>query len=389
MGRFLSPYFTLFGYYSLNGPDAIRESPLYCRVESRGQSSKVAAAPLVEKVTPRAITARRDAVGHDDGHRAEVRARARVEHADSIAPKVSAALPFRRGDLTFQDPCPGFPRIRDPPALVCFLPRARRRSHPSSVIRHPSRGRPPMRVRILVTIGFMLLGAAATASAQAWPPCVKPWAIPDKWLDLHDDPDDGEWNSEDTFETHVDHFTPMENPDFYADNSFDPSIGTGFKLPRDLGLRLTLKLGTPKDVTRKGWFYAVELPGAGGGGSNYRTMIATCQPIPPMHVGDSLNPLGGDVKGPTVQGTNDLINLDPTAEWDPVSKTVIKSCAPSPECGPISPRIVAILAVSPVTLEWSVLNGGLPALQVTNIIAVFIDGVVGGKVTGYITTYPW
>jgi hypothetical protein len=26
---------------------------------------------------------------------------------------------------------------------------------------------------------------------------------------------------------------------------------------------------------------------------------------------------------------------------------------------------------------------------VTNLIAVFIDGVVGGKVTGYLTTYPW
>ena len=90
-----------------------------------------------------------------------------------------------------------------------------------------------------------------------------------------------------------------------------------------------------------------------------------------------------------MQGSTDLMNLDPTAEWDPVARTVIKSCAPSPECGPISPRIVAILAIDPSTLEWSVLNGGLPALKVTNLIAVFIDGVVGSKVTGYLTTDPW
>jgi hypothetical protein len=101
-----------------------------------------------------------------------------------------------------------------------------------------------------------------------------------------------------------------------------------------------------------------------------------------------LNPLGGDVKGPTVQGANDLINLDPTAEWDPVSRTVIKSCAPSPECGPISPRIVAILAIDPSTLEWSVLNGGLPELRVTNLIAGFIDGLVGGKVTAISRRIP-
>jgi hypothetical protein len=50
---------------------------------------------------------------------------------------------------------------------------------------------------------------------------------------------------------------------------------------------------------------------------------------------------------------------------------------------------VAILAIDPTTLEWSMVNGGLPELRVTNLIAVFIDGVVGGKVTGYLTTYPW
>ena len=246
-----------------------------------------------------------------------------------------------------------------------------------------------MRVRMLVMIGLAFLGVATTASAQTWPPCVKPWAIPDKWLDLHDDPDDGEWNSEDTFESRVDRYTPLDNPDYYSDIYTNPLGGTGFRLPRDLGLRLTLKLGSPQTGTKSGWFYAVELPGAGGGGSNYRTAIATCQETPLLHIGDFLKPLGGDLKGPTVQGANDLINLDPTAEWDPVSRTVIKSCAPSPECGPISPRIVAVLAIDPSALEWSVLNGGLPELRVTNLIAVFIDGVVGGKVTGYLTTYPW
>jgi hypothetical protein len=31
----------------------------------------------------------------------------------------------------------------------------------------------------------------------------------------------------------------------------------------------------------------------------------------------------------------------------------------------------------------------IPPMHAYDFLAVFVDGVVGGKVTGYITTYPW
>ena len=62
-----------------------RRSPGTCsRSASRGQSSKVTAAPLLENVTPRAIRARRQAVGLDQVDRAEVGAGVRVEQAQLI-----------------------------------------------------------------------------------------------------------------------------------------------------------------------------------------------------------------------------------------------------------------------------------------------------------------
>ena len=166
-------------------------------------------------------------------------------------------------------------------------------------------------------------------------------------------------------------------------------FGTGFQLSRDLGLLVTLKIADPQDGMKSGYFYAVNLGAAGEGANAYRSAIATCQDVPPPHFGDILQPLSGNLKGPTVQGVADLMKLDPGAEWDPATKTVIHSCAPSPTCGSVSPRIVTVLAFDPIWYERSWWPVGQPVLLVTNIVSVFIDGIVGGKVTGYVTTPPW
>jgi hypothetical protein len=246
-----------------------------------------------------------------------------------------------------------------------------------------------MCVRILVLLGLTIC-LATNASAQSPVTCVKPWAIPDKWIDQHDDPNDGVWTADDTFETVDAHGNPLSDPDVYV-SIFDPSGGvpTGFRLPHDLGLLLTLKIADPQDGMKSGFFYAINIGTAGEGAASYRSAIATCQDAPPPVYLDFLQPLTGNLKGPTVQGVADLINLDPNAEWDPVTKTVINSCAPSPECGRVSPRIVTVLAFDPVWHERSWWPGGQPVLQASNVVGVFIDGVVGGKVTGYLTTPPW
>ncbi len=95
--------------------------------------------------------------------------------------------------------------------------------------------------------------------------------------------------------------------------------------------------------------------------------------------------LSGNRAGATVQGVADLINLDPTARWDPWSG-VVDSCAPSAACGSVSPRIVIVAMFDPARFEASLINRSQPDLRVVNFLPVFIDGVVGGQITGYITT---
>jgi hypothetical protein len=246
-----------------------------------------------------------------------------------------------------------------------------------------------MRVRLVVMLGLAMSAVATAANAQAYYSCLKPWAIPDKWIDRHDDPNDGVWTADDTFETVGADGNPLSDADVYADVYTNIPNGTGFQLPRDLGLLVTLKIADPQDGMKSGYFYAVNLGAAGEGANAYRSAIATCQEVPPPHFGDILQPLSGNLKGPTVQGVADLMKLDPGAEWDPATKTVIHSCAPSPTCGSVSPRIVTVLAFDPIWYERSWWPVGQPVLLVTNIVSVFIDGIVGGKVTGYVTTPPW
>jgi hypothetical protein len=245
-----------------------------------------------------------------------------------------------------------------------------------------------MRVRFVATLGLAMCTVATSANAQSRVTCLRPWAIPDKWVDHHDDPNDGMWTADDTFETVDKNGNPLSDPDEYRDPAAAQN-STGFKLPRDLGLPLTLKIADPQEGPKSGFFYAINLRTGGESAATYRSLIGTCQDTGPRFFGDILQPLNGNMKGPTVQGVADLINLDPDAEWDPVAKTVINSCAPSPACGSVSPRIVTIAAFDPEWYERSWWPVGQPILVLKNVVSVFVDGVVGGKVTGYVTMHPW
>jgi len=241
-----------------------------------------------------------------------------------------------------------------------------------------------MRVRIFVFLVLAVCSAATNATAQN-AICLKPWTIPDKWIERHDDDSPAhDWTDGDTFQTVDSHGNALSDPDVYIPlNSRDYTGYTGFTRS-DSGRLITLKIGDPHDGMKAGWFYAIDIGTAGGGGNAYRTAIATCHETPVL-MGSSLQPLSGMLSGPTVQGVADLINLDPDAKWDPL-KGVINSCAPSPSCGSVSPRLVAIAVFDPERFESSLINSDQPWLRITNFIGVFIDGVVGGKVTGYITT---
>jgi hypothetical protein len=83
-----------------------------------------------------------------------------------------------------------------------------------------------MRVPFVVVLGLAMCTMATSANAESPVTCLKPWAIPDKWIDHHDDPNDGVWTADDTFETVDAHGSPLSDADVYVSLS-DPTGAVG------------------------------------------------------------------------------------------------------------------------------------------------------------------
>jgi Flp pilus assembly protein TadG len=238
----------------------------------------------------------------------------------------------------------------------------------------------------------MAIARAAVANASD---CLKPWAIPDKWLDRYDPADNDQvWDTGDAFEKYVpngrDKGTPLETPDVYTPATKDDP-GTGFTVSDNLGLQLTLKAGSPQDAIAPGNFFPIDLPrvdeGPITGGDKYRDNIASCNGTV-IEVGDTLQTEPGNMVGPTKQGVEDLIALDPDAEWDPATKTVTNSCAQAATpCAARSPRIVAVPLFDPEVYEDGRQSGRVD-LTIVKMLGFFIAEMQGNEVVGYLTTAP-
>lgn len=183
--------------------------------------------------------------------------------------------------------------------------------------------------------------------------CFKPWTVPDNWVDANHN---GKWDSGELY---------------------DP-VTTGYQWPRDNGLEVTLKLG---GANTPSWFYAVDFPPLNRGtpntgGSVYRNNIATCGNWSFVAVGDQLQQEPGNMVGPTKQGVDDLIALDPTAFWDTGC-----NCVNSPK-GASSPRMIRIAFFDP---RFPV-QPGRNYVTVIKVGGFFLEGVANnGDVTGRYT----
>jgi Flp pilus assembly protein TadG len=242
-------------------------------------------------------------------------------------------------------------------------------------------------------VGLTAQGVRATATARVAvadsSDCMKPWAIPDKWQENYPMP--SPWTPDDRFDTVTSggNPTPLANPDVYIPPS-SSGVGTGFTLAADLGTLITLKQGGPSDAIQPGVFQPVRIPrydGNSTGGDDYRDNIATCSGIA-IGIGDVLESENGNMIGPTKQGVNDLIAQDPSAQWDPATKSVINSCAQATTpCAPSSPRVVAVPVYDTGVFD-STRRQGLPTFTIVNILGFFIDRMQGNDVVGYLTEAP-
>jgi hypothetical protein len=235
--------------------------------------------------------------------------------------------------------------------------------------------------------GITSQGVRATATARVavgnGTLCMKPWAIPDKWVEQSMPPTS-------YFERYVEPGGGETLP--FADSYSAPtemSAGSGMTLSDDLGQTLILDYDTDPEGTDpiKPQFL---LPLVLNGPSTYAENIAGCNGSL-ARFGQSF-PTGTTARAAeTAAAATALIALDPGASWDLVTNTVQGSCAPG--CAPVSPRLVA-LALFDVDLyqlmratdNWC--PGNQRCVRVVNLVGFFIDLVGGNSIIGNIARYP-
>lgn len=253
------------------------------------------------------------------------------------------------------------------------------------VYRNQTRGNPlPMYFGQM--IGLTAQGVRATATAMVQPAnstgCLKPWALPDKWIENYPAP--GPWLPTSVFEAVDRHGNPLPHPDVYVPPSAS-GPGSGFTIAVDFGLRLTLKPSS--DPISPGFYNALQLSGTGG--SDYRRNIRECVDAV-WAIGDSIPIEPGNMTGPTTQGARDLIALDPGATWVGGTSPISNSCVDTGGCPgyTISPRVVAIPLYDINAYLTEGRGGSHATVLVRNILGFFVGGLQGSDVYGYLMTGP-
>jgi putative Flp pilus-assembly TadE/G-like protein len=210
---------------------------------------------------------------------------------------------------------------------------------------------------------------SATATAEVSPAdtmtCVKPFTIPDRWLEPGPKPS----TETDTFDPATDIYNPDPKKPNYS--GYDPV--------RDTGTVLTLKTDNSSKIAPS-FYFAWDMEGEDSGADDYRWNIGNCN-IQKMGFNDLFVAKPGNMVGPTKQGMDDLIALDPDAKWDEGTNKVVNSNAKSG----LSPRVIVIPLFDPVYYFTGKHNGRNADLKFVNYLGFFVEQMKGKEVVGRIT----
>jgi len=217
------------------------------------------------------------------------------------------------------------------------------------------------------------VNVVATATAEASPAnamtCVKPFTIPDKWIENQTPP----WDPDDTFDRYDNKGKLLKNPDVYI--PADQPGYTGYNSERDRGTELMIRAGTGNNITPS--FYFSYAMGGISGASEYEWNIANCNTTM-MAWGDLLLAEPGNMVGPTTSGIDQLLAKDVNAWWNDSTRKVVSTMAPSP-------RVIAIPVYDPNYYDEGKRNGRNADLKVANYVGFFVVGRQGNNVQGIIT----
>lgn len=213
-------------------------------------------------------------------------------------------------------------------------------------------------------IGIDEVPVRAMASARVFEAgaakCLKPFAVPDSWVDHEGNGDPENYVR---FEGDNNDGGPGERATGYGSNFRDGDGRLG-----DYGRQISLKPQNPRDesIMEPSVFFPWRLPdddGNSAGASVYRSNIATCNETP-INLFEPYYIQTGNMVGPTQQGVKDLVNEDPDAYWDDEAGEVRGS-----DLGMDSPRVVKIALFDPRQITSS----GMQTIEFNNFGLFFIE----------------
>jgi Flp pilus assembly protein TadG len=248
-----------------------------------------------------------------------------------------------------------------------------------TVWRSTARGN-PVSTLIARYFGMATASIGAAATAEAAPAnamtCVKPFTIPDRWIESTTPP----WDPNDTYDAYDNRGRPLANPDIYIpayndDGSANPNY-TGYNNERERGTQLMIRAGTGNNISPSLYFSLAMTNDTGG--SDYRWNIDNCN-THRYHWGDGLVQEPGNMSGPTIQGIEALIARDPGARWDTSLNGVTNSAF-----GVHSPRIFPLPLYDPIYYDSGIRNGRNATLRTANWIGFFAESVNGNNIYGRI-----
>lgn len=239
-------------------------------------------------------------------------------------------------------------------------------------------------------VGVGEQGTRATATAQVLAragtaDCVKPWAIPDRWIENNEPP------GATTFSRYAQP-APGPGAPVIPDEFTPPSVGidgSGFTLPTAFGLPLQLTFNvptTPGPIASSNGLYPVRISDLSP--PPYQNAIEACSSdyVTP---GRRLYPDASASDSATAAGAGYLISQDPAATWNSAANG--GNGAPAGGCMAAgtcirSPRLIAIPLFDPDA--YDLVRGTAPVFVVTKVVGFWIEGLVGGAVFGYLVPYP-
>jgi Putative Flp pilus-assembly TadE/G-like len=211
--------------------------------------------------------------------------------------------------------------------------------------------------------------ATAEAARAGAARCVKPFAIPDRWIEQQT----GSWDPSDTFDMFDQHNNPLPNPDIYYPAT--SSSYTGYNAMRDKGYLLEIRAGTGHQINPS-FYFSIAIANVTGA-SPYEWNIGHCNTTV-MEITDLMLQEPGNMNGPTTAGVDQLIAQDPNAYWDTANNRLVTNMHPSP-------RVITIPLFDPVYYTTGVTQGRYADLKIANFLGFFIESRSGNSVYGRIT----